>query len=81
MQLLKIKYLNIFINYFCFIPEGIQWISSLSVWSGMAGSEKHKFLEISLIPYSHFVCYIVCILEFHMFTCAWLVFNSFLGED
>lgn len=47
----------------------------------MAGSEKHKFLEISLIPYSHFVCYIVCILEFHMFTCAWLVFNSFLGED
>lgn len=30
-----------------------------SVWTGMAGSEKHKFLGVSLIPYSHFVCYTV----------------------
>lgn len=55
-KLLKIKYLNTFVNYFCFILGGIQWISSLSVWNRMAGCEKHKFLEISLIPYSHFVC-------------------------
>lgn len=30
-----------------------------SVWTGMAGSEKHEFLGISLIAYSHFVCYTV----------------------